>query len=231
MHAPPWKLFFSTLPQISQFLLAMSVAVNVISVYVSLRDSYLRWESIFEGTVADQGEVGVQVAGGEGGREGRRERKGVNIAPGLSLGPLGFRGLTGKQVSSRDWTWSSYTCGRILLFYTLIARSLFACDHGSESGHSKVSLCSHRGFTQMAPCPRKKEATVGYICLRPSAAGLVIGRWREGFYDMLSSTLWQQTFVSAGWSVWEVRVEYLNTTVLTKNLNTRDKLNFVDIRE
>ena len=56
--------FFSTRPQISQFLLAVSVAVNVISVYVSLRDSYLRWESIFEDTVA----VGVQVVGGgEGG--------------------------------------------------------------------------------------------------------------------------------------------------------------------
>ena len=39
------------------------------------------------------------------------------------------------------------------------------------------------------PLVHGKEATVGYICLRPSAAGLVIGRWREGFYDMLSSTL------------------------------------------
>lgn len=68
--------------------------MNVNSVYIFPLDSFLRWESIFEGTVVDQGEMGVQVAGG-------RVGVAVNIALGASLGPLSCD-LTGKQGSSRD---------------------------------------------------------------------------------------------------------------------------------
>lgn len=93
VHAPLRKLFlFCSASNITVSVIAVSVVMNVNSVYVFLRDSYLRWESIFEATVVDQGEMGVQVAGGkEGGREGGRVGTGVNIAPGLSLGPLAFR--------------------------------------------------------------------------------------------------------------------------------------------
>lgn len=67
--------------------LAAFAAKDVNSVDESLRDSYSRWESIFEGAVVDQGEMGVQVAewcvGGVG--------TGVNIASGLGRAPVPFR--------------------------------------------------------------------------------------------------------------------------------------------
>lgn len=78
--------------------------MNVNAVYVFLRDSYLRWESIFEGTEEDQGEMGVQVAGG---REGGTVRTGVNIASGLSLGPLAFM-ASQENKSPQETEWGAH---------------------------------------------------------------------------------------------------------------------------
>lgn len=63
-------------------------------------------------------------AGGwrEGGREGGN---GCKYSFWSESGPLGFHGLTGKQVSSRDWMGSSWTMG--IMFYSLIALTIFTC--------------------------------------------------------------------------------------------------------
>lgn len=160
----PWGNYFcSALPYISQFLLAVSVVMNVISVYVSLRDPYLRWESIFEGTVVGQGEVGGAGGSWEGGD--------VNIAPGLSPGPLAF--MATQENKSPQETVCACVCFwrtmRTMLFYTLIAHSIFTCAHscvssksqtlcaGVEGHQSKPSLRRFEIFIWVVPCPQKKR--------------------------------------------------------------------------
>lgn len=245
--------FCEAVPEISQFLLDASVLMNVISFYVSLWDD-LRWESIW-GQCGGSGERwGGRCAGGWreslcvcvcGGEDVRTWRGGgVNIAPGRSLGPLGLLSLTGKTSLLKRLTVELIQCmaclwravmGFYMVRYRVVRSHESTCGkHSSKhrgKRRTKLTLYFWNVHVRGVPLSTENEATVGNICLFPSLADKLHGRWRESF--MICSTqlydnkplYWQDCMRGRG-----MGGDHLNTTAY-EYLHTRDSLHFGDTRE
>lgn len=120
------------------------------------------------------------------------EGGGVNIAPGLSLGPLAFM-ASQENKTPQETQCRAHMCVRVCVFgeqwgvWCFIHYYIFTCAYSCVWSQLQA-VCKGAVFMEhvSGPLSTEKEAAVGYICLFPLLAGklyshLVIGRWRESF--------------------------------------------------